>query len=428
VQRSTLDNGMRVVTVPLPHLHSALVCVYVRAGSRHESPRSNGVSHFLEHIFFRGSAGFPDGRAMNALVEDVGGDLNGVTCRDHGFYTSPAHPDRLEVPLQVLGDMLARPLFKDVELEREVILEEILDEVDEDGRDIDVDNLCKQALYQGHPLAMKIAGTRETVSGLHEDDLRAHHARAYGARNLVLVCAGPVDHQRVLELARRSFGQLPPGSALDDGPAPLLQPGAPRLVLVEHKESQTQVQLCFPTPPEQHPDFPALRVIRRILSDGLSSRLQSELVEKRALAYSVGASMDGFSDCAIFDVGASCAPRKAQTVAGELLRLLAELCDGPVPEEELERARRKSRIRIEFMRDSPSDLVEWWGTGELLHAPAEELDQWLRRIDAVTTADVQRAARATFRRAHLVGCVVGPVGAAEEKLRAFLDAAPGLPG
>src|SRR5207237_3132498 len=133
-----------------------------------------------------GRTGDPDGRLLNAVVADVGGNLNGVTTRDHGYYYTPVHPQRLGIPFAVLGDMLARPLFKEVELEREVILEEILDEVDEEGRDIDVDNLSKRALFADHPLGQKIAGTRETVSELREDDLRPHHARASGARSLVL--------------------------------------------------------------------------------------------------------------------------------------------------------------------------------------------------------------------------------------------------
>src|ERR1700704_5334446 len=211
VQKSVLPNGLRVVTVELPHLHTGMIAAYVRAGSRHEDPARNGVSHFLEHLFCRGSEAYPEGRAMNALVEDCGGSLNGVTTRDHVYYFSPGHPERLEVPIAVLGDMLARPLFREVELEREVILEEILDEVDEEGRDIDVDNLSKRALFVGHPLPQKIAGTRETVSGLREDDLRAHHARAYGARNMVLCAAGPFSHADIVRLAEDGFGKLPPG-------------------------------------------------------------------------------------------------------------------------------------------------------------------------------------------------------------------------
>src|SRR5437764_13957912 len=214
VQKSALSNGLRVVTVELPHLHTGMIAAYVRAGSRHEDPPRNGVSHFLEHLFFRGSEGYPDGRTLNALVEDCGGSLNGVTTRDHGYYFSPVHPERLEVPLAVLGDMLARPLFKEIELEREVILEEILDEVDEKGRDIDIDNLAKRALFPGHPLGLKIAGTPATVAALTEEHLRTQHARAYGARNIVLAAAGPLRHERVLSLADAHFGSLRSGEVL----------------------------------------------------------------------------------------------------------------------------------------------------------------------------------------------------------------------
>src|SRR6266566_4881736 len=343
VHKSVLDNGLRVVTGELPHLHTGMIAAYVRAGSRHEDPVRNGVSHFLEHLFFRGSEGYPDGRAMNAAVEDCGGSLNGVTTRDHGYYFSPVHPERLEVPMAVLGDMLARPLFKEVELEREVILEEILDEVDEKGRDIDLDNLSKRALFPGHPLGLKIAGTPQTVGGLTEKHLRAQHAKAYGARNLVLAAAGPLRHDRVLELAEKHFSSLRPGAPLNDG-ALNGAPRGPQLVAVDHVESQLELQVSFRGPPEEHADFPALRVIKRLLDDGLASRLQMQLVERKALAYSVGAGMDGFTDCSVFEVGCACAPRKAPAALSEMLRLLAELRDVDVPGDELSRAKKKSRI------------------------------------------------------------------------------------
>ena len=422
VHKSVLPNGLRVVTVELPHLHAGMAAVYVRAGSRHEDAQRNGVSHFLEHLFFRGSEGYPDGRAMNAQVEDVGGSLNGVTTRDHGYYFSPVHPKGLEVPLAVLGDMLARPLFKEIELEREVILEEILDEVDEDGRDIDVDNLSKQAIFGAHPLAMKIAGSRDSVSALTEADVRAHHARAYGARNLVLCCAGPLKHTDIVELAAKHFSRLPPGAGLADLP-PQLSASGPRLIAVQHRESQMELQVSFPAPPEDHADFAALRVVKRILDDGLASRLQLALVERKALAYSVGAGMDAFTDCSVFEVGCATAPRKAPDALAEMLRLLAELRDEPVPAEELERAKKKTRIWLEFSLDAPSEMIGWFGGGELLHPPAETFAQWLARIEAVTAADVQRVARSVFRREAMVAVAVGPLAAVEKRLQKVVDGA-----
>jgi predicted Zn-dependent peptidase len=422
VQKSVLGNGLRVITVELPHLHTGMIAAYVRAGSRHEDPARNGVCHFLEHLFFRGSEGYPDGRTMNALVEDCGGSLNGVTTRDHGYYFSPVHPERLEVPVAVLGDMLARPLFKEVEIEREVILEEILDEVDEKGRDIDIDNLSKRALFPDHPLGLKIAGTPETVSGLTVDDLRAQHSRAYGARNMVLAAAGPLRHARVLELAEKHFGRLRPGEAIREG-ALNGAPRGPQLVAVDHAESQMELQVSFRGPPEEHPDFPVLRVIKRVLDDGLASRLQMQMVERKALAYSVGAGMDGFTDCSVFEVGCACAPRKAPAAIAEMLRVLAELRETAVPEDELLRAKRKSRIWLEFSLDSPAEMIGWFGAGELLRPPAESFQSWLSRIDQVTAADVRRVASTVFRRENLVACAVGSLEAVEKKLRAAVESA-----
>jgi len=425
VHKSVLGNGLRVVTVELPHLHAGMLAAYVRAGSRHEDPRVNGVSHFLEHLFFRGSAGYPDGRTLNSLVEDVGGNLNGVTTRDHGYYYTPVHPSRMELPFAVLGDMLARPLFKEVELEREVILEEILDEVDEDGRDIDVDNLSKRALFEGHPLGQKIAGTRETVSGLREDDLRAHHARAYGARNLVVCAAGPVQHREVVRLAERSFGQLPPGTVVTDTPLPRGARG-PRLVAVEHRESQTEVRLSFAAAAEDHRDFPALLLLRRILDDGLAARLQLNVVERKGLAYAVHGSIDTFSDCSVFEVEAACAPHKVPLVLAELLRLLAELCDEDVPSDELRRAKVRHRIGLEFALDSAGEMIGWFGGTELFRAP-EGFEERVAKLEAVTAPDLRRVARATFHRDGLVACTVGPIASIEKRLAAAVDDAQGLP-
>jgi len=425
VHKTVLANGLRVVAVELPHLHAGMLAAYVRAGSRHEEARVNGVSHFLEHLFFRGSAGYPDGQLLNSLVEDVGGNLNGVTTRDHGYYYTPIHPQRLEVPFAVLGDMLSRPLYKEVELEREVILEEILDEVDENGRDIDVDNLSKRALFSEHPLGQKIAGTRETVSSLREDDLRAHHDRAYGARNLVLCAAGPVNHGEVVRLAERSFGALPSGAAVRDTPLPE-RPRGPRLVAIDHRESQTELRLSFLAPAEDHQDFPALLLVRRILDDGLSARLQLNVVERKGLAYAVHGSIDTFSDCSVFEVEAACAPRKAPLVLAELLRILAELCDEDVSDEELRRAKVRHRIGLEFALDSAGEMIGWFGGTELFREP-EGFEERVARLEAVTAADLRRVARTAFRRDGLVACAVGPLTGVEKRLAAAVDDAQGLP-
>ena len=164
-------------------------------------------------------------------------------------------------------------------------------------------------------------------------------------------------------------------------------------------------------------------MIKRVLDDGLASRMQMQMVERKALAYSVGAGMDGFTDCSVFEVGCACAPRKAPAALAEMLRILAEVRESDVPEDELLRAKKKSRIWLEFSLDSPAEMIGWFGAGELLHPPAEPFDQWLSRIDRVTAADVRRVAAAIFRRENLVACAVGPLEGVGQKLQAAVESA-----
>lgn len=416
VHRTVLPNGLRVLTARAPGLHSAMIALYVRAGSRHETGARNGVSHFLEHLFFRGSVGFPDTVAMNAAVEAAGGSLNGITARDHGCYYTPIHPHQVGTGLAVLGDLIRRPLLKEMDVEREVILEEILDEVDASGRDIDPDNISKRIVFGEHPLGFKIAGTAENVRKLAPRDVRAHHARFYTGENLVLAVAGPVDAGEVAELAERHLGALPRGNESLDRAAPPW-PAGPRLELVEHDDAQAEFSLSFPCPPERHPDYPIHLCIRRILDDGLSSRLPFEVVERRGLAYALHAGIDTFADSGMTVVDGACAPRKLSRVIEEVLRVLGALAGERVPEEELARVQRRHRMTLAFSLDSVADLAGWYGAGEVLSAP-EGFEERCRRVEAVTTADVQRVAAETFRRRNLVAVVVGP---ARRRARAAVE-------
>jgi predicted Zn-dependent peptidase len=420
--RAQLGNGVRVLTVPAPALRTAMIAVYVRAGSRHERPGVNGVSHFLEHLFFRGSEGHPDSNALNALVEGVGGSLNGLTARDHGCYYTPIHPRNVGTGLAILGDLLRRPLLREIGIEREVILAEILDEVDADGRDIDPDNLAKRLVFGRHPLGQKIAGTRTNVRRLRERDFREHHARCYTGANLVVAVAGPVRADEVEALAAEHFGRFRRGTLTREEPPPTW-PAGPSVRWVEHEDAQVELQLGFPCPPEADPEFPVHLCLRRILDDGLSSRLPFEVVERRGLAYSLHASLDTFADAGLHVIDGACAPSKARRTVAEILGVLGRLASEPVPEEELRRAQRRHRIQLEFSLDNAADLVGWWGTGEVVAGP-ERFEDRCRRVEAVTAADVQRVARKTFTRANLVAVLVGSVPKRERKALEKLLAEP----
>jgi predicted Zn-dependent peptidase len=392
--RDLLPSGMRVVTVEAAHLHTALICVYVRTGSRHEEGSNNGVSHFLEHMFFRGSAAFPNTVDMNAAIEEVGGNLNGVTTRDHGCYFTPIHPDHVDVGARILGDMLSRPLLREMDVERQIILEEMLDEVDEKGRDIDLDNLAKMELFDGHPLALKIAGTSRSVKSLTLDHLREHLSCHYVSGNIVFAAAGNVSRAQVLDLVQRNFGGLPAGPMSSELAAPAPRPG-PRFKFVQHDEAQTEFRLSFRIVPEHDPDYAALQIVRRVLDDGLSSRLPQNVVEKRGLAYSVHAGMEAFNDVGVFEVEAASAPDKAASVLHEVLRTLDELREREVEPEELERAKRRHRMLLEFAQDSTGDLAGWFGGTELFRPP-ETFEERSRKIDAESAGRVREVAQRYF--------------------------------
>ena len=415
--KDTLDNGLRVITVETPHLHSAMLAIYVKSGSRHERADIMGVSHYLEHMFFRGSEKYRDTVDMNARVEEAGGNLNGVTTRDHGYYYTPLHPTRLEVGFDVLGDMLTRPLMVELETERQIILEEMLDEVDDTGRDIDLDNLSKAILFPGNGLSHKIAGTPRTVKRISLDDLKEHHRRMYTTGNMVVACAGPVKREQVIELAQRALGTLPRGeAAVDELPVP--PPPGPTVHLVDHEDSQqTELRLNFLAPPEQHADFPALLIARRVIDDGLSSRLPFQVVEKRGLAYALHAGIDTFADVGVFEIEVACAHAKVPKVLQAIAEVLGGLADQGPTEQELERAKLRHRMGLEFSLDSVSELAGWFGGTELWR-PSEAFADRAARVEAVTADDVRRVCSRVWSRQNLHLVLVGRGGGrAETRLR-----------
>ena len=421
VFKDVLPSGLTVVSIETPHLHSVMCAVYVRVGSRHEDERTNGVSHLLEHLFFRGTRRFPDSVRMNAVVEGVGGNLNGVTMRDSSYFYTPVHVDGLEVTLEVLGEMLTRPRLRHLETEKRVILEEMLDEVDERGRDVDVDNLSKRLLYAGHPLALKIAGTTDSVKALTLRDVRRHFERAYVGGNLVLAVAGPVTRRRVLRAARAAFKHLPNGPRLVETAPPALSAAAPRFKYVTLDEAQVEFRLSFPAVSDDHPDSPGLGLLRRVLDDGLSSRLPYNIVERRGLAYSVGAMIESFHDTGTFEIDGASAPENLAMVFEEVLRTLGTLRAGKITAEELRRAKTRFSMHLDFLQDSPGELCGWFG-GTELYRPAESFAQKKAELRRVNLAELRRLARTWLVPERLVTVAVGP-GSAKKKAQRVVEKA-----
>lgn len=401
---SRLDNGLEVVTVSMPHLHAAHVALLARVGSRHERPEDNGLSHVLEHMFFRGCEGFPDSTALNAAMEDLGGHLDGYTTRDHSGYPVTVHPRHVEEATAILGRMFVAPQFRDLAIERKIILEEMLDALDERGREIELDTLAHRAHFGTHGLSQSIEGPRKNVRRFSEPDLLRHRRRFYGARNLVLCFAGAVEPERCRAAAERAFAGLFAGQRVKDGPPPPAP--APSARFRRTDDPQTRLRLTFRTVADSHPDFPALLLLRRILDGGLSARLQVEMVEKRGIAYEVGADLSTYADCGVLDFEMAVAHRKIPYALEVLGGVLAALRDQEISRDELERVRARVGIGVELGLDSVHDMVQWFGVDHLFGS-AIGPEGRLARLQRVRVEDIQRVAHAYLQPSRLTAAGVG---------------------
>jgi predicted Zn-dependent peptidase len=401
--RHTLPNGLRVVLAPLPHLHGATVAVLVKVGSRHEDARTNGLSHVLEHMLFRGTEAHPSSFALNLAIERLGGTLYGATHADFTLYQVSVPPPNVKPVVEILAEMLTRPVFSGLDVEKRVLREEILEDLDEDGHDVNADNVVRDLLFAPHPLGFKITGSLENVEGFTVEDLRAHMRRFYGARNVVVCVAGAVD-ESILEPIGRAFGTLAPGE-----PAPSEPPSGPsgrRFATVQDAGSQTEVRLSFAAPGLRDPRFTAAQLLGRVLDDGLSSRLHRHIVDGKGLAYDVFASIEAYDDCGVVDLGASVEHEKTPELVRELLALVDALRQDPLEADELEKARQRYLWDLEALLDDAEGMAAFYGTNALFGLP-ETLDSAATVMTAVTADDVRQVAGAIFgpQRAHaaLVG-------------------------
>jgi predicted Zn-dependent peptidase len=418
--KDVLPNGLTVVTVELPHLHSVSVVMYARVGSRYESQRDNGLSHFLEHMLFRGTERLPDAYVLNHAIEALGGTLYAETGRDYSLYQVSLHPETLVPGLELFGEIFATPAFADVEVERRIVLEEMHEDHDDDGRLINIDDIARLTVWPDHPLGYRITGPYENVERFGPADVRRHFAAHYGARNMVLAVSGAVRRDAVFEVLQRTMGALTPGAAFEVMPPPESQTVA-RFVYVPREGSQTNVQVLFRAFPETDPDFPALIALGRVIDDGMSTRLHRRVVDELGLAYYVSASLEPFVDAGLYEVDGTCVHGNAPALVREALAVLSRLRDEPPAPAELEKAQRRYRWDLEGSFDDPDAMAGWWGGTELFFGPLS-VDAKVERVRKVTPEAVQRVARRLLRPERLtVACVGALTKKLEREVRAVVE-------
>ena len=401
---STLANGLRVVSDPMPGLQSAAVGVWVDAGARAESPVDNGVAHMLEHMAFKGTQR-RGARAIAEEIEAVGGHLNAYTSREHTAYFARVLQADVPLAVDLLADILQHSVFDEGELERErgVVLQEIGQS--EDTPDDLIFDRLQEAAYPEQPLGRSILGTTDLVSGMDRARLIGFMARHYGALRMVLVASGAVEHRAILGLAERHFGDLGPGAGSVIEPARF----AGRPACEERDLEQVHFAIAWPGVPYQDPDFFATQVLATALGGGMSSRLFQEVREKRGLCYSVFAFATSYADGGMLGIYAGTGEKEVgelvPVVLDETMRL-AEDAD----EAEVARARAQIRAGLLMSLESPSARSEQLARQMLIFGRPMPTAELVAKIEAVDAAAVRRVSERLVRAGKPAVAALGPLG------------------
>ncbi len=412
-RRLTLPNGLRVVVIPQPRLSRAHVALYLRVGSRFEDQRTNGLSHFLEHMIYRGTPRLPSAHAVNLAFETLGGYLYAATHADYGVFSVTLPPESLDEACGLFGEVLRAPSFFDIEVEKGIVCEEILEDLDDEGRQIDADNISRELVYPDHPLGYTITGDETRVRSFTDEMCRTHHAKHYVAANGVLAFSGDVDVHRAMAIAERDFGALPAGDVTRGSP-PVHTQKKPRLRILENVSSQTELRLCLRAMGESAKERPAIELMMRLIDDGMSTRLYHRICDDKGLCYDVSAGYDGYEDDGIVDFAAGVIHSRASTVTGEILAMLEELARNGPSDDEMAKAKRRHAWDMGSLVDSAEDTAGFYAGG-LLFDRFETIDERRASLAAVTSAQIREVATRIAQPDRLNVVAVGLLEDGEDK-------------
>jgi predicted Zn-dependent peptidase len=403
--RQVLANGLPVLVVARPAVHRAVVTMLFRVGSRFEKVRDNGISHFLEHMLYRGSPSLKTAHDQALAFERLGASLYAATQADYGTMNLTLPPESLDLAMPLFAEVVKSPRFSAIETERGIVREEILEDLDDDGRQIDADNLVRELVYGSHPLGFSITGSLAHLDRFERATLRRHHARHYTAANAVLCFAGAVRIENCFRLARRYFSDMKKGGRILAEAPPLAQK-KPRFVHVPNAASQTTMRLAFRALSDRDPREPALEMLLRVLDDGMSTRLYERICDEKGLCYDVGALYESYEDDGVFDVAAEAQHDRIADVAREILAVLRDLAETGPTSEELDHAKARHGWQTRAMLDDPESLAGFYALSAL-SGLAPTPDERHEQLESVTPEDVRQVAELVFRSDRMSVVTVG---------------------
>jgi predicted Zn-dependent peptidase len=418
-ERQRLDNGLRVVTADMPQVQSVTCMIMLAAGSRYETPDTNGIAHFAEHMFFKGTEQRPTARVIGMEVDSLGGEFNAFTSKEYTGYYIKCAADYRDRALDVLVDMLRHSKFEPEEIEREkgVIVEEMNMYFDT-PRDF-ISGVYDELLYDDQPLGWDVIGRKETVRAATRDTFLDYVGRWYKPERMVVGVGGRIEGD-VLGTVERLLGDLQPEETGAPPPVRLHGANGTRVKLHQKESDQAHVCLGVRSYPFVHPERYGLQLLTAILGTGMSSRLFTEVRERRGLAYYVFGHNNSYTDAGSLYSQAGVDIARADEAVETIVREFRRVAEEPVPGEELEKARALAKGRFVLRLENPQGMTMFGLSREVLEGRAVEPDEVLAGLDAVTAEDVQRVAQDLIGSNGINLAVIGPFDD-DERFRALLS-------
>lgn len=407
-QKATLDNGLNTITSTMPHTLAVCVSLFIGSGSRYELPEQAGLSHFVEHLCFKGTEKRPTAKEVSETIDCIGGILNGGTDKELTVYWAKVARPHFTVALELIADMICNSKFDPVEMEneRKVIMEEL--KMSMDSPQSRVDTLIDEVLWPNQALGRDVAGTKETVSMFNRQMVLDYVPHHYLPNNTVLSVAGDISHEEVVSTAGKMLGGWAEGATSSWFPVDDAQ-NTPRLKVERKKTEQVNLCLALRGLHNMHPDRFALDLMNVVLGDGMSSRLFLELRERRGLAYDIHSHISYFRDSGSLAIYAGVDPGKLESALEAILGELARIREEQVPEAELVKAKEMGKGRLMLRMEDTRSVAGWTGGQELLTGRILTVGEVIEKVDSVTAEDIRKLARELFLTPRLNLAVVGPV-------------------
>jgi predicted Zn-dependent peptidase len=404
IEMTTLPNGVRVITEAMPHVRSVSVGIWIGSGSRRETPERNGISHFIEHMLFKGTTG-RSAEDIARSVDSIGGNLDAFTAKELVCFNTKVLDQHLSLAFDVLADLVLHPLFReeDIEKEKGVILEEI--KMEADSPDYLVHEIFSSNFWKDHSLGKPILGTRESVKRLDRNAIQEFYSTVYTPSNLLVTAAGNLTHEGLVALVDQHFASLPPGPAAPSDNVPSTH----ARIALRNKKALEQVHMCLGVPsyPLPHEERFACYVLNTLLGGGMSSRLFQNIRERQGLAYAVFSELNPYRDTGCLSIYAGTSIESARRVVESILKEFRQLKDQMVSDEELRRAKDHLKGSLMLGLESTASRMSNLARQEMYFARFFSLDELVESIEAVTAPDVQRIAQTFFDPRQIALTVLG---------------------